>query len=522
MDDDKGKDQTEQSEDSNFLDLVGKGKECPDESQGVSEEAKGEAHTGKALQDAEETSTIGSGNEVERVGIFKALEFSEGLAHQPEAKKNTDTVEDVSTTPVAACPPEVHKYVQTAGLGGEQSKIHSIHPSSDDPCINVQTSQHEEPMMSMSSAKETCLSMGKEDVKILIDQGLDSQPSTPRKDSEMLDEPMLTESPAYSEDGKLVIGTPRSWGSPGVEAIPIKPFDEVDRTRLPADLGSEGDIVGDFLPVDSTPSTSECPLPGSHSTPSASQCTASASHCTPSTSYNETTETDLSLNQTPSTGPKTIRSKKRKKRKLTFARKKQRTMMPVVNQALDLDNDLERKLEENAAKNNLTAINVKSILHHVITNEHVLSMVRNTMKDAGLVEIEQEPAPYTPKLTRAKLKEATEKVGNMPYVWPLSPVKNKKATPGFIEINFSDDTSSDDEDYDPNLDELMMSITESEMEDSPTPTPALDHAPTPTTNTPKTIPRPIAKHMQVAPVPMGHNPQNPSTLTGLGMMPCNI
>ncbi|XP_041464459.1 GON-4-like protein isoform X2 [Lytechinus variegatus] len=544
MDDDNGKDQTEQSEDSNSLGLVGKGKECPDESQGVSEEAKAESHTGKSSQDAEERSTIGSGDDVERVGIFKALEFSDGSAHQPETKKNTDTVGDVATSPVAACPQEVHKDVQLAGLGGEQSKIHSIHPSSDNPCINVQTSQHEEPMISMSSAKESCPSMGKEGVKILIDQGLDSQPSTPRKDSEMLDEPMLTESPAYSEDGKLVIGTPRSGGSPGVEAIPIKAFDDVDRTRHPADLGSEVDIVGDFLPVDSTPSTSECPLPGSHSTPSASQCTPSASHCTPSTSYNETTETDLSLNQTPSTGPKTIRSKKRKKKKLTFARKKQRTMMPVVNQALDLDNDLERKLEENAAKNNLTAINVKSILHHVITNEHVLSMVRNTMKDAGLVEIEQEPAPYTPKLTRAKLKEATEKVGNMPYVWPLSPVKNKKATPGFIEINFSDDTSSDDEDYDPNLDELMMreesdyesvtsqmsdfgspcastpprsvqqSINESEMEDSPTPTPAPDHAPTPTINTPKTIPRPIAKHMQVAPVPMGPPPPpiNPDRL----------
>ncbi|XP_071479809.1 GON-4-like protein [Diadema antillarum] len=319
------------------------------------------------------------------------------------------------------------------------------------------------------------------------------------------DSTVVTESPANSEEGSLVISMPSSTASPLIECIPGASLGEVNRSVHPADLGCEVEITGDCLP--STTGATELEAKAIPTTPLSHEC-------------------------------KSMRSRKRKRRKFHFARRKQRRINlkmdhddDELDESLDLDADLERKLEENAVKNNLTAINVKSILHHVITNEHVLSMVRNTMTDAGLVQIEQEPALYEPKLTRSKLKEASEKVGNhMPYVWPLSPVKNKnkKATPGFIEINFSDDTS-DDEDYEPTLDELMKeesdyesvtsqmsdfgspcastpprsvqaSIAESELET--TPTVELDCA----NKTAKPSPCPVARHLQVAPIPMGPPP----------------
>ncbi|XP_030832230.1 GON-4-like protein [Strongylocentrotus purpuratus] len=544
-----GKEQSEPSENGKSLDPVNKEVECPNssESHRVSAEAKADASRGETSQDAAETGS--SNNEVEREGQVEPMESSEASDQQPDTKDTNDPEGDVVTTPVTACSKEADMEEHVASPAREQSETHSAHSSHEKPCSIGENDQCEEIAMSKATVFSSSPSKGKESVsvRVLDDQALDSQPSTPPEKgrSEIFDESMLTESPAYSEDGRLVIGTPRSPESPGDEAVPGPGF-EVDRTRHPADVGCEVEIAGDFLPLDSFPSTSQ-------HTPSTSQHTPSTSQYTPSTSFceNPETETDLSLNQTPPrTGPKSIRSKKRKRKRLVLARKKQRKVMPVrrvvqeednlvqaIDQALDLDDDLERKLEENAAKNNLTAINVKSILHHVITNEHVLSMVRNTMTDAGLVEIEREPAAYTPKLTRAKLKEATEKVGNMPYVWPLSPVKNKKATPGFIEINFSDDTSSDDEDYEPTLDELMReesdyesvtsqmsdfgspcastpprsvqpSITESEMEGSPAPESA------PATDTPKTSHRPVARHLQVVPVPMGPPPPplNPDRL----------
>ncbi|XP_038071708.1 GON-4-like protein isoform X2 [Patiria miniata] len=121
---------------------------------------------------------------------------------------------------------------------------------------------------------------------------------------------------------------------------------------------------------------------------------------------------------------------------------------------------LEKSLEENAAKNNLSVVNVKNILHHVITNEHVLAMVRNTMEDDSTEDKPNSsdpsgsrPVVFEPKMTRAKLKEVSEKSGKVPFVWPVSPVKKPK--PQFTDLNFSDSDDDDDDEYKPSQEDLL-------------------------------------------------------------------
>ncbi|XP_071795345.1 GON-4-like protein isoform X2 [Asterias amurensis] len=129
-----------------------------------------------------------------------------------------------------------------------------------------------------------------------------------------------------------------------------------------------------------------------------------------------------------------------------------------ANEACDL---LEKRLEENAVKNNLSVVNVKNILHHVITNEHVLAMVRNTMDDGTPGDNIKSPSSpavvFEPKMTRSKLKEVSEKSGNMgnvPFVWPVSPIKKSKQVPQFTDLMFSD-SDDDDEDYKPSQEDLQ-------------------------------------------------------------------
>lgn len=64
-----------------------------------------------------------------------------------------------------------------------------------------------------------------------------------------------------------------------------------------------------------------------------------------------------------------------------------------------IEKELENNLEEKAAKSNLTTINVKNILRQVVTNEHVLALVRQTENPETAGEL-----PFEPKLTRAKAK----------------------------------------------------------------------------------------------------------------------
>lgn len=66
-----------------------------------------------------------------------------------------------------------------------------------------------------------------------------------------------------------------------------------------------------------------------------------------------------------------------------------------------VEKDLEETLDEKAAKANLTSYNVKHILKHVVTNEHVVALVRQAEDPQACSE---SLAAFEPKLTRAKAK----------------------------------------------------------------------------------------------------------------------
>ncbi|XP_026670808.1 GON-4-like protein isoform X2 [Ceratina calcarata] len=120
-----------------------------------------------------------------------------------------------------------------------------------------------------------------------------------------------------------------------------------------------------------------------------------------------------------------------------------------------MEEEIERQLDAKAAKTNLTATNVKNILKHVITNEHVMAMVQNRLQDA------KDDVPFEPKLTRAKAKELAAAQVNIP--WPITPIKKPSSeVQALIEEELSEDSS--DEEYDPNQDK--QSDDEREVESS--------------------------------------------------------
>lgn len=70
----------------------------------------------------------------------------------------------------------------------------------------------------------------------------------------------------------------------------------------------------------------------------------------------------------------------------------------IVN---SVENEMENILEEKATKAKLTTYNVKHILKHLVTNEHVLEM----LEKADDTEVDTTKVPiFEPKLTRAKTK----------------------------------------------------------------------------------------------------------------------
>ncbi|XP_026580364.1 GON-4-like protein isoform X1 [Pseudonaja textilis] len=125
---------------------------------------------------------------------------------------------------------------------------------------------------------------------------------------------------------------------------------------------------------------------------------------------------------------------------------------------LKLDETLDRTLEDGAKQHNLTAVNVRNILHEVITNEHVVAMMK-----AAISETEDAPV-FEPKMTRSKLKEVVEKGVVIP-TWNISPIKkaNELKPPQFVDIPLEEDDSSDEE-YQPEEDEEDETAEESLLE----------------------------------------------------------
>ncbi|XP_043256320.1 GON-4-like protein [Colletes gigas] len=121
----------------------------------------------------------------------------------------------------------------------------------------------------------------------------------------------------------------------------------------------------------------------------------------------------------------------------------------------EMEEEIERQLDAKAAKTNLTATNVKNILKHVITNEHVMAMVKNHLQET------EDDVLFEPKLTRAKAKELGASQVNIP--WPITPLKKTTSqVQALIEEELSEDSS--DEEYNPEQDK--QSDDEREVENS--------------------------------------------------------
>ncbi|XP_030644330.1 GON-4-like protein [Chanos chanos] len=107
---------------------------------------------------------------------------------------------------------------------------------------------------------------------------------------------------------------------------------------------------------------------------------------------------------------------------------------------VEIDRDLDRELENKSRQHNLTSANVRSIIHEVLTNEHVVAMMKAAIN-------ETEPVPvFEPKMTRSKLKEVVEKGVVIP-AWNISPIKKPKEVKGpqFVDIPLEEEDSSDEE-----------------------------------------------------------------------------
>ncbi|XP_068778360.1 GON-4-like protein isoform X2 [Struthio camelus] len=152
--------------------------------------------------------------------------------------------------------------------------------------------------------------------------------------------------------------------------------------------------------------------------------------------------------------------RRKKKRKATKRKREGKSQEEEGSLSCDikLDDTLDRTLEDGAKQHNLTVVNVRNILHEVITNEHVVAMMK-----AAISETEDIPL-FEPKMTRSKLKEVVEKGVVIP-TWNISPIKkaNEVKPPQFVDIPLEEDDSSDEE-YQPEDEDEDETAEESLLE----------------------------------------------------------
>ncbi|XP_036147187.1 uncharacterized protein LOC105834196 isoform X3 [Monomorium pharaonis] len=107
----------------------------------------------------------------------------------------------------------------------------------------------------------------------------------------------------------------------------------------------------------------------------------------------------------------------------------------------EMEEEIERQLDAEAAKTNLTATNVKNILKHVIPYEHLMTMVQKWLQDTE--------NDIGPKLTRAKAKKLAAAKVNIP--WPITTAQNTSSeVQALIQEELPEDSS--DEEYNPEHD----------------------------------------------------------------------
>uniref|UniRef100_A0A8C8RN63 GON-4-like protein n=1 Tax=Pelusios castaneus TaxID=367368 RepID=A0A8C8RN63_9SAUR len=154
------------------------------------------------------------------------------------------------------------------------------------------------------------------------------------------------------------------------------------------------------------------------------------------------------------------RERRKRRRKATKRKREERGQEEEGSLACDikLDDMLDRTLEDGAKQHNLTVVNVRNILHEVITNEHVVAMMKAAISETADVPM------FEPKMTRSKLKEVVEKGGVIP-AWNISPIKkaNEIKPPQFVDIPLEEDDSSDEE-YQPEDEDEDETAEESLLE----------------------------------------------------------
>ncbi|XP_061905303.1 GON-4-like protein isoform X2 [Entelurus aequoreus] len=133
-----------------------------------------------------------------------------------------------------------------------------------------------------------------------------------------------------------------------------------------------------------------------------------------------------------------------------------------------IDSQLDQSLESTSKQHNLTSVNVRNIIHEVITNEHVVAMMK-----AAINETEAVP-PFEPTMTRSKLKEVVEKGVVIP-TWNMSPIKKSSdvyKVHQFADIPLAEEDSSDEE-YRPDEEEedetAEDTLQESDLENAASP-----------------------------------------------------
>nr|XP_034835640.1 uncharacterized protein LOC117992092 isoform X1 [Maniola hyperantus] len=140
----------------------------------------------------------------------------------------------------------------------------------------------------------------------------------------------------------------------------------------------------------------------------------------------------------------------------------------------DVEDDLpentletEKNLQTLAIKNNLDDVSVKKILKKVVTNDHVLALVkmREEEEDSGI------EGGLQPKLTRAKAKELRKvSRGNAWHHIELTPIKHipvktRPEVKALIAQDLPDD--EDDEEYEPTHDDSDDDVTCSDLDSQP-------------------------------------------------------
>uniref|UniRef100_A0A4W5QDI7 GON-4-like protein n=1 Tax=Hucho hucho TaxID=62062 RepID=A0A4W5QDI7_9TELE len=169
------------------------------------------------------------------------------------------------------------------------------------------------------------------------------------------------------------------------------------------------------------------------------QC--SPAQCPPQTEEDTDTDLVITMDERHGGGHKGSRKKggvKRKKRAVDreVGERPQEGAGPEV----EIDRELDRDLENKSRQHNLTTANVRNIIHEVITNEHVVAMMKAAINETEAVPV------FEPKMTRSKFKEVVEKGVVIP-TWNISPIKkvNKEKAQQFVDIQLAEEDSSDEE-----------------------------------------------------------------------------